>query len=281
MTAFTARHDPDDVSCRDLTSRISFLGILCLIVMERIYPAQISADRLAYRFKVGDKRKTLAPVLDELWTYGYASHTGAEHWRITDTGRQAVAFLVASTAASHALPPASAQPAQPTTDQIVDNSPNSVDKSAGENLRPDLSIDQSLIDQSIDRIDRSNIDLKKEQTEKIAWLNLHSVSGDKRTAALASADCTAQLLQAWLDHWTRTGKTAKGEPFRNKYGPLNYALTCAINGDTPPLQMGEGRPKVPDASTGCEGDSPLHISEPEKPAAPSVIDTRPIFKPLE
>lgn len=273
MTAFTARHDPDDVSCRDLTSRISFLGILCLIVMERIYPAQISADRLAYRFKVGDKRKTLAPVLDELWTYGYASHTGAEHWRITDTGRQAVAFLVASTAASHALPPASATPAQPTTNQIVDNSPNSVDKSAGENLRPDLSIDQSFIDQqSIDRIDRSNIDLEKEKTEKIAWLNRHSVSGDKRTAALASEDCTAQLLQAWLDHWTRTGKTAKGEPFRNKYGPLNYALTCAINGDTPPLPVEAGR---------GEGDRPEKFSEPEKPAAPTIIDTRPIFKPLE
>jgi hypothetical protein len=273
MTAFIDRHDPDDVACRELTSKITLLGTLCLIVMHQLFPQQISGERLAYRFKVSDKRKTLDPVLADLWTYGYASHTGTDHWRITDIGRQALTSLIASTAASPALLLTSASPAQPLTTTIVDNSPTSVEKSAGENLRPDLSSNRSMIDHQ--SIDRSSI-IEEEQQQKISWLDSHQVTGDKRRAALASPLCTAALLDAWLQHWTLEGKTAKGEPFRSKWGPLNYALTCAINGDIPPAPspVGEG--------WGEGNDDPENISEPEKVEPPSnplpTFDGVPIFQ---
>lgn len=268
MTAFIDRHDPDDVDCRELTSKITLLGTLCLIVMHKLFPAQISAERLAYRFKVSDKRKTLDPVLADLWTYGYASHTGADHWRITDKGQQAIAALIASPAASIVALPTATQPALPMPAHVD----NFVDNSAGENLRPDLS-SSDLIDQSDpDRFDRSSIE--EEHRQKISWLDAHQVTGDKRRAALSSPACTAALLDAWLKHWTSEGKTAKGEPFRSKWGPLNYALTCAINGDPAPISS-----TVSEANGGglerVESDAE-NFSEPEKPISEHPSLSQPI-----
>lgn len=266
--SFMQWRDPEDVASRELVSKIGLLGFMCLIVMEHLYPASLTADRLAYRFKVADRRKTLDPVLSDLWTYGYASHTGEDNWRITDAGRQAIAVLIpsasplAAAASTAALLPA----AQPALIQIVDNSPNSVDKSAGENLRADLSSDRSMIDLSSDR---SLIDQEEEKRrDKIAWLDRHAVTGDKRKLALAAA-CTAADLESCLTHWTREGKTALGEVFRSKkYGPLNYAISCAINGDIPPAidlhrPLGEGQ---------GEGDNPPADQPTEKISEPPAFD---------
>lgn len=272
------RHDPQDVASRELVSKISLLGFMCLIVMERLYPALISADRLAYRFKVADRRKTLDPVLADLWTYGYASHTGTDNWRITDVGRQVIAVFIASPDASTALLLSSAQPSLPMTDRIVDNSPEPVDKTGDFLGHADRSSSDLQIDQSV--LDRSSIDPEEEnRREKIAWLDRHAVTGDKRKLALAAA-CTAADLDACLAYWTREGQTALGEPFRSKkYGPLNYAISCAINGDIPPaidlpLPLGEGR---------GEGDNPSSansvtekISEPAS-AAPAGAPPPPTF----
>lgn len=279
--SFAQRHDPDDVACRELTSKISLLGALCLIVMDKLFPQAITGDRLAYRFKVSDKRKTLDPVLADLWTYGYASHTGDDNWRITDTGRQSITSIIASDATPLALAASTAAflpAAQPALMQIVDNSPNLVDNSAGENLRTDLSSNRSMIDQNLDR---SLIDQEEEERrEKIAWLDRHAVTGDKRKLALAST-CTAAHLDAWLTHWTREGKTSKGEPFRSKYGPLNYALTCSINGDIPPMPA-DDHASFPNASIGnpVPAPQPETFSEPEQPAAPPIIDHPSLSKPI-
>lgn len=252
---FATRHDPDDVACRELTSKVTLLGALCLIVMDKLFPHAITGDRLAYRFKVSDKRKTLDPVLADLWTYGYASHTGDDNWRITDNGRQAINSLIDSPAASMLALPSASQPALPMTTAPA----------SGDFLRqPASSIDRSMIDLST--LDRSLIDQEEEQLrEKIAWLDRHAVTGDKRKQAIAARACTAALLQQHLDHWTREGRTARGDEFRNKYGPLNYAVTCAISGEQPPAVSAV----IPDAAPLIPA---TQIEPPAPPAPLPVLD---------
>ncbi len=261
INQFTTRHDTDDVACRELTSKITLLGTLCLIVMHKLYPQAITADRLAYRFKVSDKRKTLDPVLADLWTYGYASHTGSDNWRITDIGQQAIISLIASSDASMLALPSAGQPSLPMTSTATNS---------GDFLRqPSSSIDRSIIDQS--NLDRSIIDQEKELREKIAWLDRHSVTGDKRKQAIAARACTAALLQQHLDHWTREGKTMGGEAFRNKYGPLNYAISCAINGHPIPANLREDEDDLPSFPRASGGNP---AAEPFEP------DPAPIVAPL-
>ena len=242
--SFTERYDQRDLDIRTLVGQVGHLGLLCLIAMERMFPEPIRASRLAFMFKAKDPRKTLDPVLADLYTYGYASHTGPQAslaWRITDAGLVVVHLLIASPVASPVALPSATQPTLPI---IVDNCLETGDKSAGDFLRrDDLLLDRSIFDLSLDR---SKIDLeeKAREPEKIpestrraaaeVWCDAHAVTGDKRRAVLAKPLCTAEWLGASLAYWTRKGCTALGAPFRNKWGPLNYAIACCLNGDEPP-----------------------------------------------
>jgi hypothetical protein len=273
--------DPRDLHVRDLTGQIDLLGIFVLIVLDRMFPEAVKTARLAFMARVSDPRKTLLPALDTLETYGYATHIGAlgsESWIITTYGQDTLRELTGtSRAASTATLPSVTQPALlPASDMVLDH------KNGGKNLsaadRSYSSIDRS----SIDRSDRSSIieeDVSAE-TEKIsapisspassggsregadrlqavaAWCDQHRVTGDKRERVLRDPWCTPDRLDAWLTHWTREGQTAKGEPFRSKWGPLNYAITCCLNHDDPPAAEA--------AEEGLDDESETPAGEPEK-----------------
>lgn len=278
---FTQHYDPDDVFVSTLVGQVGHLGLLCLIVMERLYPAQIKAARLAFMFKVKDPRKTLDPVLSDLYTYGYASHTGAANWIITDAGRNVIGRAIhpiASTAASTVTLLPVTQPALPIG---VDNSPNSVEKSAGENLRHDRSSSSDLIDQSL--IDRS-IQIEEEDAENFsgeseldrraavaAWCGQKSVTGEKRDRILADAWCTVARLDAWLTEMERRGSSGSIK-FRNRFGALNYAITCCLNHDDPPTPyVALSAPLAADPAAGPEN---ISVADP-------VADAHRRYPPIE
>ncbi len=276
--SFNQPYDPRDLDISDLVGRIEVLGVLCLVVMESFFPQPVKAARLAFMLKVKDARKTLTPVLNTCEIYGYLTRTGSsphETVHITDIGRQVAALLNASHAASTPALPSAGQPAKPllAAAQIVDNSPISVDKPLGDFLPPDLSSSSDLIDQSI-RIDQS-INLEEEEKSRpeipepdrqaaaARWCDTHCVTGDKRRAILADPFATAARLNDWHTEMIRRGQSGAIK-FRNKYGPINYAITCVLNHDECPNPWASQRatPVNDDESDDYE---PEKFSEPETP----------------
>jgi hypothetical protein len=136
-------------------------------------------------------------------------------------------------------------------------------KSEGEKLP--LSVTRSIdLYRSIDqgRLSRLQAAAVLESDPEVArraavtvWCNLHAVTGEKRRDVLAEPCCTVARLDAWLMHWKGLGCTAKGKKFYNKWGPLNYAIRCCLNGDEPPsMAAAQGAAAAPAGETLSVGD---------------------------
>lgn len=240
---FTQHYDPFDTGVRTVVGQITTLGVMVLVVLDRLFPGKVARGRLEFMFDVDPK--TLAKSLNNLETFGFASRSGgskAELWIATDLGRGALrqSGLAASTAASTALLPPSAQPAQPALPFL--SARPEID---GEILSAPVS-SSDLIDQiNPELIDQINPEEEEEPLEKFsetaagrvaavtAWLDQHAVTGDKRRDVLADAWCTAGRLEAWWLEMKRR-ETIGAIKFRTRFGPLNYAITCCLHHDEPP-----------------------------------------------
>ncbi len=261
--------DQRDVEFLTVIGQIDHLGLVVLCALALHFPEPVKTARLARLTKTGDIRKTLQPALDACEICGYATRTGSpryESWHITDIGRSILNRLIASTAASTRLLPR--QPALPFN---LDSEESSGALSAlgdpvmskpliGENLSPARSSSSIKID--LNSIDRSIIE--EEETERISaerWCDAHRITGDKRRAILSDPFCTADRLEAWLREWTRLGQTAKGEPFRSKFGPLNYAVACCLNHDDPPALADDEQENL-SAPPISENEQPVIIVKP-------------------
>lgn len=256
--------DPRDIRLRDAVGQIDLLGIFVLCALEKMYPETVKRARLAWMSKTRDARKTLDPVLFTLESYGYATHTGEpshESWRITDYGRDTLHALIASQAASTVALPSATQPSLPMNAQ-------SAAAPWRENLSGPIysSIDLDRSKKSIDQIDQeedqpapekfsapASEDAPDRLQSVSAWCVTNGVTGDKRDKVLRDPWCTVARLDGWLKYWQAEGQTAKGEPFRNKWGALNYSLACCLN------------PKRTDPPTFSEDAGDDDPAEPEEP----------------
>lgn len=225
--------DPRDAEVLTLVGQIDHRGIVVLLALARCFPEPVKLARLALMTKsASDIRKVLRPILDNCEICGYATRTGSgafESWHLTDIGQQTVLNLVASLAATTDRLPSRSRPALPTTLRLPgfeEESPPLM--SAGENFSAARSYSSDQIDQSSDQIDLIEEDTAEKISARRAWCANRSITGDKRARIVNDAWCTPERLEAWLQHWTTTGCTANGEPFRSKYGPLNYAIACCL-----------------------------------------------------
>ena len=245
MTTFV-HHDPRDMQVRTVFGQIDGLGILCLIVLDRLFPEKVALDRIAFMFKIGDVRKTLQPILNTLETFSFASRSGSkahEQWIITDLGRftlQHISRHATSTDFHDWLPSQSdSQPALPLPKggEIVDNS-------AGEILSQPSSSSSDLLDldQNLDQI-RSEEEEKPEKISEAdrqagveAWCQQWSVTGAYKQDVLDDSWCTVKRLEGWRSEIARRESVGSFKPRNKKGGALVYALRCCLNPlhDEPP-----------------------------------------------
>lgn len=271
---FTQHYDPRDIESRTLIGQLGYLGVLVLVVLDRLFPEKIARDRLKFIFNVGDAKKTLDRVLGDLEVFGYASRSGSaahEHWIATDLGRTTISQIAASTAASVVTLPSVTQPAQPALPLLGGgNLPESGDKSPQivENGARDY-LSRSDRSSSSDLIDLDQIDLEEEKNaEKIshstaggfavenspspfqgegqgegerrsavtAWCQQYSITGDKQRDVLADPFCTVARLDAWRREMQRRAADGTFKPRNpnNKFAALNYAIACCLHHDEPP-----------------------------------------------
>lgn len=144
----------------------------------------------------------------------------------------------------------------------------------------DLIIDQKS---DLDQTERNTAQTPRDIQAIAALLDRHHVYEPKRSKLLADHWVTVPRIEAALYRSQHNSKRKSANPvplaiselLDPRYRPAIDATAAQLAAAAPtgaPSPVGEGQ---------GEGGSPEKFSEPEKPAAPSVIDTRPIFKPLE
>jgi len=246
---FTQHYDPFDTSVKTTIGQINTLGVLVLVVLNRLFPSKVATARLEFMFSVD--AKTLNKALTNLEIFGFASRSGsskAELWIATDLGRTTVHQIAASTAASVVTLPSVTQPAQPALLLTAETGqkPEIID---GEILSaPDRSSsDQSdLID--LDQIDREeekypekfSADSSNETDRQAAvknWCQQHQITGDKLAGVLAEPFCTVERLEGWRLEMQRRVADGSFKPRNpaNKFAALNYAIACCLHRDEPPV----------------------------------------------
>jgi hypothetical protein len=294
--------DPRDAEVLTLVGQIDHLGIVVLLALSRNFPEPVKLARLAQMTKSRDVRKTLQPILNSCEICGYATRTGSgnsESWHLTDIGIQAIISLVASITASTDRLPSRSRPASPTTLALPGLEEGAQQAAlppplmfAGENLSaPSRSSSSSIL---IDQLDRSidpeeeeendaeKISAEKSEAERQAavktWCDLNAITGQKRSDVLADSWCTLERLSAWLSEMQHRGEHGLIK-FRNKYGPLNYAITCCLHHDEPVNSYTSGWNKLLASRRSAQDDEPDERDEEEpeatlpaeEPAPPAVI----------
>jgi hypothetical protein len=268
---------------------VGAIGMTCLLALHAA-DRNMAEDELMAIVHV-ESVATLRRHLNFCAMHEYASMVrksikSSSLWHITDLGRSIVLKVISLLGLPSASTGDNAATAQPRL-IAAPLPPEATEK----NFFSALSSSSSSV---INQASNFDLDLEEEETgvKKIStelaeaarvsavtrWCDLKGVTGEKRARVLADRWCTVERLSAWLEEMRHRGEINLIK-FRNKYGPLNYAITCCLNHDDPPdryaeykahsaanveREESEDAPEIEEAEPPVVADS----AEPEKISAP-------------
>jgi hypothetical protein len=254
-----------------LISDVEHVGVSCLIFLFSKYPQAVKVARIAKVIKVKDRYKTLDPVLDTCELHGYATRKGtspADSMTLTDKGREMILQLIASAAGLADRLLSRLAPSAPVQLQLVDNSPDRVDKIGGILYTPSSSSD---LDQESD-LDQIRSEEERNFEKISTLLDRHGVTGKYRADILADDRCTDRLVAAWLIEVELQQRS--GVIFRRS--ATAYACACMLNAthNTPParaLAELDRREAEAEKQDDAESEDPVEkISTPPEISWPAV-----------